>query len=248
MKLFFTLIFIIGSIQYVDNDGSRRIISDDNFNYVFYISTKKINNYKNYKEYYWYKTGKVNASKGGSNGKLLHGNYKKTYKDRVLAEQGDFHYGLKDKEWIRWYDNGKIKEISNWNKGVLSGKFKEYQESGELLFTGTYRNNRKQGRWINHQLKDTIYFKKGEQTVDKPKEEAVEKSENVEKKNFFNKVKVFIKNVKNFFKKKTPEEKEEQKNKGKLRRNKKNWTKSARSWPRKKSLRKLRIKQNKIRC
>ncbi len=238
MKLFFTLIFVIGSVQYVDNDGSRRIISDDNFNYVFYISDKNSNNYKNYKDYYWFKTGKVNSSKGGSNGKLLHGIYKKSYKDRVLAEQGEFHYGLKDKEWVSWYNNGEIKEIHNWNKGIATGKYQKYLESGELLITGTYRSNRKHGRWINHQVKDTLYFKKGETVVEQPEEEKIEKTEDVEKKNFLSKVKDFFKSFKNIFKKKTPEEKEELKKQKEIKKKQKELDKKRKELTKKKKSKK----------
>ncbi|MBQ4821386.1 hypothetical protein [Aquimarina sp. MMG016] len=207
MKLFFTLIFVLGSSQYLGNDISRKIISDDTYNYTFYVSTKDKSDPKDYKEYFWFKTGKIHSSYGGVNGQLLHGEYKKTYRENGIAEQGEFHYGLKDNIWKSWYENGKIEKITNWQKGIATGIYREFTENGELLIRGKFKNSKKHGRWINYKSKDTLYFKKGQQVVkeEMPEEEKAEKANKKNKKSFGVKTKDFFKNL---FKKKTPEEKQ----------------------------------------
>ncbi|MFD2561892.1 toxin-antitoxin system YwqK family antitoxin [Aquimarina rubra] len=217
MKLLFTLILLFGSTQYINKDINRKVISDDDYNYTFYVSSKNTSNYENLKEYYWYKSGKIHSSFGGGDGQILHGQYNKTYRKNGIAEQGEFHYGLKDDTWKNWYENGKIKKISNWQKGFLSGSYQEFTESGVLLVSGKYKNNKKHGRWITHHTNDTLYFKRGEKVI---KEEIAEEEKNDknEKKSFVGKTKDFFKNI---FKKKTPEEKEKEKKEKELRKQKK---------------------------
>lgn len=196
MKLFFTLFFIIGSFQYVDNDLTRRIISDDDFNYIFFISDKNISSHKDFKEYHWFKKGKIHFSFGGSDGRILHGEYKKTYRNNGLAEQGVFNLGLKVKDWKSWYQNGKVDEIVQWNDGLKSGKYQKFNASGKLVLTGKFKNSRKHGTWIDHEAKDTLYFKKGERVF----KEEIAKVEETESKGAFAKTKRFFKNL---FKKKS---------------------------------------------
>ncbi|AXT53925.1 hypothetical protein D1818_25075 [Aquimarina sp. BL5] len=215
MKLLFTLILLFGSTQYINKDITRKVISDDDYNYTFYVSNKNTLSYQDFKEYHWYKSGKIHSSFGGGDGQILHGHYNKTYRGNGIAEQGDFYYGLKNDTWRNWYENGKIKNISNWQKGFLSGTYNEFTESGVLLVSGKYKNNKKHGRWISHNTNDTLYFKKGEKVI---KEAAEEEIEDDKKKGVIVKTKDFFKDI---FKKKTPEEKEKAKKEKEIRKQKK---------------------------
>jgi len=205
MKLLLTLIFIFGSTQYVNDDLTRRVISDDEYNYTFYISDKKSDNFKDYKEYFWFRSGKVHSSLGGINGKILHGKFTKAYKTNAIAEQGEFNKGLKIKSWKQWHMNGKISTILNWSNGLLSGNYKEFSEKGELIIKGKYKNHRKHGRWINYKTEDTLFYKRGEQVLEEELEEEEIEEEN-QKVHLWTKTKTFVKDL---FRKKTPEEKEE---------------------------------------
>src|SRR5437868_6907109 len=57
--------------------------------------------------YLWYKSNKIIETKGGYDGRLLHGYYKTFYLNNQLREQGEIKYGLKHKEWKYWYSNGQ---------------------------------------------------------------------------------------------------------------------------------------------
>lgn len=207
MKLFISLFLILTwPLSLDNNDLVRRIISDDDYNYTFYISTKEKVSVEDFKEYFWYRTGSIHNAVGGVDGQVLHGPYKKTYRNNGLAEQGEFRYGLKIKTWTSWFENGKVEKITHWQAGVLSGGYKEFDTRGALLVSGKYKNNRKHGVWVNHQTKDTLYFKKGEKIVKEelPEEEA-KKNKDTNKKSFKVKAKEFFNTL---FKKKTPEEKQ----------------------------------------
>ncbi|WP_299254072.1 hypothetical protein [uncultured Aquimarina sp.] len=240
MKLLFTLILLFGSTQYINKDISRKVISDDDYNYTFFVSEKNTSNYQDFKEYHWYKSGKIHSSFGGGNGQILHGQYNKTYRGNGIAEQGEFYYGLKDDTWRNWYENGKIKKISNWQKGFLSGAYREFTESGILLVSGKYKKNKKHGRWILHNTKDTLYFKRGKKVI---KEEAVEEIEDdkKEKKSFIIKTKAFFKDI---FKKKTPEEKEKAKKEKEIRKQKKEIEKKRKELAKKKEASKKNTSKN----
>ncbi|MDY8138463.1 hypothetical protein [Aquimarina sp. 2201CG5-10] len=203
MKLFLTIFLLLGSISNIGNDVSKKIISDDEYNYTFYVSTKVKSDPQNHKKYYWFRSGEIHSSYGGVDGQVLHGLYKKTYRVNGLAEQGDFFYGVKDNAWKSWYENGKLSEVKNWQKGIMNGAYQKFSKSGELLVTGKYKNHKKHGVWIDHAIKDTLYFKKGEKVIkeDKPEEKD---TENTDKKTIGTKIKSFFSNT---FKKKSPEEK-----------------------------------------
>ncbi len=46
------------------------------------------------KEYYWYKSNSIMSTKGGYDGKLLHGQYSSFYLNSNLKEKGKYHMGL----------------------------------------------------------------------------------------------------------------------------------------------------------
>lgn len=230
MKLivtFFVIFLGLGSV--VIKDTERRIISDDAYNYTFFISNKKKISTADHKEYHWYKTGAIHNSRGAVHGKVLHGEFRKTYRSNGLAEQGEFSYGLKIKSWKNWYQNGEIKKIEQWQDGVLTGAYKEFDEQGNLFWTGRYRNNKKQGRWINHITKDTLYYKKGEKVDKKQQKEDTSKTKKSEKKagkSFKVKTQEFFKKL---FEKKSPAEKRKIKKEKELRKKQKEIEKKKKS-------------------
>ncbi|MBC7864133.1 MAG: hypothetical protein IAF38_14245, partial [Bacteroidia bacterium] len=75
----------------------------------------------------------------------------------TTEEEGDFENGLKQGEWIKKMVNSKWarshpdanKTICNYNKGLLEGKWTEFDSHGDLQKTENYKNDR---------LADTVSF------------------------------------------------------------------------------------------
>ena len=213
MKFILFFFTFLSSVNGTHDKLQRKRISDDNYNYVFYVTDKKVANHNLEKEYHYFKSGEIHISRGGANGQLLHGDFEKTYISNALAEKGTFTNGLKNKSWRSWYENGKLKEVIQWNNGYKSGPYQQYDDHGKLFLTGKYRANKKQGMWIAMTTKDTLYFDKGVQVdmkalaVEKERKK-LEKNGGKEKKNFKEFWTETKGNIKEFFRKKSPEEKE----------------------------------------
>lgn len=202
MRASIFLLFYILLVSFVGDDKDRKIVSDDNFDYIFYVSKSKKTNYSLDKKYFWFKQGRIHATVGSSDGQNLHGKFKKKFVNGNLAEEGEFDTGLKDKVWKSWFDNGNLSKVENWNNGVISGKFKEFEKSGKLIITGSYKASKKHGTWINHSLNDTTYYKQGNLVQKKNIKKELEVKQ--PKENVISKASSFIKSL---FKKKSSTEK-----------------------------------------
>ncbi|MEE9363933.1 MAG: hypothetical protein V3U92_15135 [Cellulophaga sp.] len=189
MKFQYVLFLSLFCFHMLNNDIQRKIISDKDYNYVFYVSIEELSSYKVYKEYFWYKSGEVHSSIGSSFGDVLHGVYTKSYLNKNIAEQGSYKKGLKDNLWKKWHTNGMLDETVNWNEGLRSGTYSQYTENGKILQVGKYKNNRKHGEWINKQTADTLYFDTGAEIKKPVKKNALKGKK---EKNFKNKIKTFF--------------------------------------------------------
>lgn len=135
-------------------------ISDKDFRYEFYTTSKKIKLEED-KVYYWFKGGIIHNAQSGVAGELLEGDFTKMYHSNQLAEQGKFKKGLKTGLWKSWYENGKLSSVQNWKAGLKSGSSIAFDNNGEVIEKGKYMYDKKEGTWINHIKKDTLVFKKG---------------------------------------------------------------------------------------
>jgi hypothetical protein len=97
--------------------------------------------------YHWYISQKIMETKGGYDGKLLHGYYKSFYLTDQLFESGEFDYGVKSGEWKNWYPDGKLKEITNWKNGRKNGKYTLYSNLGVLMATGEFKKDELTGEF-----------------------------------------------------------------------------------------------------
>jgi len=70
--------------------------------------------------YYWYSANQVHFTQGGYSGQLLNGVYTEYYQNKNLKEQGMFNRGLKDGVWKSWNKDGTIKQVVNWDEGVVT--------------------------------------------------------------------------------------------------------------------------------
>lgn len=177
LSLFVIALLFFGSKDWVQSEnGSRRIISDGEYKYEFYVTPEKPKKYHNYKRYFWFKSGKINFSDGGSTGLVLHGSFTKSFLNNNIAEQGVFSYGLKDNQWKKWYDDGRLSEISNWKNGLRNGEYLQYSEEGKILLSGMYDKGRRNGKWIDFVENDTLYFSEGVQ-IDSPEFRKLQKKQ-----------------------------------------------------------------------
>ncbi|QNL21754.1 hypothetical protein HZR84_07325 [Hyphobacterium sp. CCMP332] len=104
--------------------------------------------------------------------RILHGPYKK-YVNKMVVEEGNFYIGTKHGRWVKYdldtilvdkeyyykgwpkesdityYDieRTKIKEVVPIVWGRKEGDYVYFNENGTLRVTGTYKENRKVGRW-----------------------------------------------------------------------------------------------------
>ena len=70
--------------------------------------------------------------------------------------------------FLKKHENGKVKKVNEWQKGIKNGLFFSYDSLGNMVEKGKYRNNIKVNTWINYKTKDTIHYKKGEAILTDP--------------------------------------------------------------------------------
>lgn len=159
LPTFLYLIVALLLTSFSDPYAIKRI-SDANYRYEFYTTSKKPNP-KHDKTYYWFKGGLIHNAQGGIAGELIDAKFVKMYHSNQLAEQGFFKNGLKVGLWKTWYPNGTIETTQKWSNGLRSGQFYHYDDKGLMIENGNFKNNQKHGKWVNYTAKDTIEYKKG---------------------------------------------------------------------------------------
>lgn len=136
--------------------------------------------------YYWYTSQKIMETKGGYDGKLLHGYYHSFYLNDQLRESGTFKYGIKTGEWKSWYVDGKLKEIAHWKKGKKNGQYIVYNDLGLVMAKGSFKNDLLHGAFYtydnNGKIAITKKYKKGKEILPKTKKEKDKTKLNLEKK------------------------------------------------------------------
>lgn len=131
--------------------------------------------------YHWYTAQKIMETKGGFDGKLLHGTYRSFYLNDQLFESGEFKYGVKSGEWKNWYPDGKLKEITNWKKGRKNGSYALYSDYGKLMAKGVFKHDLLTGTFTtydgNGNLTSKRKYKKGKEVIktEKVKKEKTKK-------------------------------------------------------------------------
>jgi len=129
--------------------------------------------------YLWYSSQKIMETKGGYDGKLIHGKYNSFYLNNQLKEQGSIKYGLKNKEWKYWYPDGKLKEVINWKNGVKNGRYQLYNDYGQLMAKGCFKNDKLNGKFYTYgpggNVTEKKTYKNGEETRPKIKSEKPKK-------------------------------------------------------------------------
>lgn len=138
----------------------------------------KVNNERTYS---WYKSNQIMQTKGGYDGKLLHGVFSEFYLNNNLKEKGSFKKGLKNGEWKSWYEDGQLKAIVKYCNGLNHGNYKSYNEKGELILEAKYKKGKFHGETIsfeNGKVFAVHKYKKGNEVFPKPKKIKEEKKKN----------------------------------------------------------------------
>lgn len=69
-------------------------------------------------------------------------------KAKGKATPSDFGFGNKKYgEWEFYYENGNLKELSNWEDNSRVGSFISYFENGKVEAKGNYNNGTRNGHW-----------------------------------------------------------------------------------------------------
>lgn len=123
--------------------------------------------------YYWFDKMMINSNLGGYHGKLLNGDYTLFVENKMRIE-GGFKLGAMNGLWTEWDLNGIIKKQLNWKNGELKevkyfsrgnrkdstfsyrfnkkhGKFKTYDEGGQLSSKGKFKNGKLNGSYWEYE-------------------------------------------------------------------------------------------------
>lgn len=90
--------------------------------------------------YYSYYQDSIYATQGGYHGHPLHGSYIERHANKGLKAMGRYTYGLRSGTWQHWDENGILRKVSHWKEGKETGKFRIYDETGELQQRGYLRS------------------------------------------------------------------------------------------------------------
>lgn len=123
----------------------------------------------NERTYMWYSSQKLIETRGGYDGKLIHGAYRSFYLNNQLREQGRMQYGLRCGEWKYWYADGKLKEVIRWRKGRKHGTYLLYNDYGQLMAKSRFKNDKLHGKFYtygaNGVVMDTKRYRHGQEIV-----------------------------------------------------------------------------------
>lgn len=164
-------IFSIGSAS-GQRDGKnllshKIIVNQDDCTIVAYVKPVRGLPVETDKLYYWFSANKIKSTQGGYSGKLLNGDYRSSYPNKNLKELGYFYKGLKTGIWKSWSQSGKLNEDYTWNFGRKNGIYHKYDSLGRVLEKGKYRNdvlNGKQEILVGDSTK-TVYYNRGKVTT-----------------------------------------------------------------------------------
>ena len=159
-KSFLILVLVI-SLPFLSICQKNKNIYQSISNYrgysIFYtaISIPKID-YNPLVDYYWYLENEIHTTKGAIGGKPLNGEFISYYLNNNLKENGSFYYGLKINKWQYWFDNGNMQRIENYRNGLLEGSYYVYNNKNQIITSGKYKSNKKNGIWNTYDNKTGV--------------------------------------------------------------------------------------------
>jgi antitoxin component YwqK of YwqJK toxin-antitoxin module len=76
------------------------------------------------------------------------GTFRSWHPDGTVAQEYGMRAGLPHGSWIRYGEDGRKLEQTDYAGGVRTGSYRRWSESGALVEEGRYEANMKEGRWI----------------------------------------------------------------------------------------------------
>lgn len=96
--------------------------------------------------YFFVDGNEFTSLEGKCLGDVLHGEVTYYNKKGDPIANGKFNNGLKNGRWLHWDNNGKIREIVNWRKGLKNGSYKRVYDLDKSE-EGQWKKNAKIGVW-----------------------------------------------------------------------------------------------------
>ncbi|MFH6986032.1 toxin-antitoxin system YwqK family antitoxin [Marinoscillum luteum] len=103
----------------------------------FRLTRTKVNPDPN-REYFWFKSGQLQSTRGSFSGYLLDGEFTRMNQEGQLSARGEFKDGLKTGTWYS-YEQGDLVTIETYRKGQLSGKSQDLL-GGEVVEERIYKS------------------------------------------------------------------------------------------------------------
>lgn len=88
----------------------------------------------------------------------------KRYSQKTLIADGQYDNGLMVGKWIRFYKNGKVMDICNWENDVPNGVCKRFNEDGTIVLKGRFSDGEKIG-WFEENGKNKFYDYEAKHTL-----------------------------------------------------------------------------------
>ena len=121
-------LILIGIISFVTACSQKRVLIEEltKTGGIFYSNSKPF-------------TGVAFSVKRGSG---------VAYNPNQISQEIEFKNGKKDGKSIRYHRNGKISFLTTFKEGITNGINESYDESGDILNKGNYKNGKAEGEWI----------------------------------------------------------------------------------------------------
>jgi len=167
--------FLIGDIYAQVSCNSTKLIQlkEGNTNIYVHLFDKEVNE-KDVKldlTYYWLKSKQLHSSKGGYEGKLLHGKFTCFYSNEALKQKGTFKKGLKNGIWKEWFINGNLKSVTYFRNGLINGGHIEFSENGNKIKELNYKQGLLHGKCYEYNDSITVIrkYRNGQEIFPKTK-------------------------------------------------------------------------------
>ena len=102
-------------------------------------------------------TGEVIGNPQGSfKSGLREGDWLHYYENGQLEYQGNYKNGYQEGSWMSYYENGQLYYIGNFKKGWLEGTWVWYYDNGQVNNKGNYKKGKRDGAWVYYREDGTV--------------------------------------------------------------------------------------------
>lgn len=150
---FVAIVFCLHSFGQKNGNFNYRPLRTDTTSLQVFLIDDETNNPKKICSsctYHWLKAGQIQQTRGGFDGKLLHGTFTEYYKSGELRAKGQFEKGLKSGEWRMWFLSGEIQKITSFKKGLPHGTERIFGGDGKLKQVNHYKAGLLDGEQITY--------------------------------------------------------------------------------------------------